>query len=137
MQGSKKVSVKLGQFDRASIVLRGLVGEKLPFKASYWLRRNIDIVSKVYQPFLDSKGMLFKEFAELDEKGNIKLDEAGTNVKLIEEKKEEFWKQYTELANKEVEIEIYPLQLGWFDKVEGTVEELSAIDFLLEADESA
>jgi len=137
MQGSKKVSVKLGQFDRASVVLRSLVGEKLPFKASYWLRRNIDIVSKVYQPFLDSKGMLFKEFAELDEKGNIKLDETGTNVRLLDEKKDEFWKQYTELAGKEVEIEIYPLKLGWFDKVEGTVEELSAIDFLLEEDEVA
>ncbi len=137
MQGSKKVSVKLGQFDRASIVLRALVGKKLPFKASYWLRRNIDIIGRVYQPFLDSKGVLFKEFAELDEKGNIKLDEMGMNVKLIDEKKEEFWKQYTELAGKEVEIEIYPLQLEWFDKVEGTVEELAAIDFLLEVDESA
>lgn len=137
MQGSKKVSVKLGQFDRASVVLRSLVGEKLPFKASYWLRRDIDIISRVYQPFIDSKQILFKEFAELDEKGNIKLDEAGTNVKLIEEKKDEFWKQYTELANKEIEIEIYPLKLGWFDKVEGTVEELAVIDFLLEEDESA
>lgn len=137
MQGGKKVQVKLGQFDRAFVILRELVKEKLPFKASYWLRRDIDVISKVYQPFIDSKLGLFKEFAELDEKGNPKTDETGMNIKLIEEKREEFWKQYVELAGKEVEVEIYPLNIGWFDKVEGTVEELAAIDFLLEADESA
>ncbi|MDI6785110.1 MAG: hypothetical protein QMD92_00215 [bacterium] len=152
MQGSKKVLVKLGQFDRASAVFRSLVGEKLPFKASYWLRRDIDIIGRVYQPFLDSKAILFKEFAELNEEGNVKLDETGTNVKLLENKKEEFWKQYIELANKEVEIEVYPLKLEWFDiatncphckksieekRVAISVEDLVAIDFLLEEDEDA
>jgi len=137
MQGGKKVQVKLGQFDRAFVILRELVKEKLPFKASYWLRRDIDVISKVYQPFIDSKMGLFKEFAELDEKGNPKVDETGTNIKLLEEKKEEFWKQYMELAGKEVEVEIYPLNIEWFDKVEGTVEDLAAIDFLLEAEGDA
>lgn len=137
MQGGKKVLVKLGQFDRAFVILRELVKEKLPFKASYWLRRDLDVISKVYQPFIDSKMVLFKEFAELDESGNPKVDESGMNVRLIDEKKEEFWKQYMELAGKEVEVEIYPLSIGWFDKVEGTVEELAAIDFLLEAEGNA
>lgn len=137
MQGGKKVLVKLGQLDKASMVIKKLVTEKLPFQCSYWLRRDIDAVVKVYQPFLDAKGGLFKEFAEIDEKGNIKVDEAGSSVKLLDEKKEEFWKQYSELAMKEVEFEIYPLKLEWFDKIEGTVEDLAAIDFLLEGYESA
>lgn len=131
----KTVQVKLGQLDRTSVVLRQLVAEKLPFKASYWLRRDIDIIGRVYQPFLDSKQGLFKEFAELDEKGNIKVDETGMNVKLIDEKKEEFWKQYTEMAEKEVSIDVFPLKIEWFDKVEITVGDLSVVDFLLEVDE--
>ena len=137
MQGSVKVAVKLGQLDRASMVLRHLVSEKLPFKASYWLRRDIDVVGKVYQPFLESKQGLFKEFAELDEKGNIRVSEDGMNVKLIAEKTEEFWKQYNELAMKDIEIEIHPLKVEWFDKVEISIEDLVAVDFLLEADEDA
>lgn len=131
----KTVQIKLGQLDRASVVLRQLVAEKLPFKASYWLRRDIDVISRVYQPFLDSKQGLFKEFAEVDEKGNFKIDETGTNIKLIDEKKDEFWKQYTEMADKEVSIDIFPLKIEWFDKVEITVGDLSAVDFLLEVDE--
>ena len=133
----KTVQVKLGQLDRTSVVLRQLVAEKLPFKASYWLRRNIDVIGRVYQPFLESKQGLFKEFAEMDEKGNIKIDETGMNVKLIDEKKEEFWKQYSEIAEKEVSIDIFPLKVEWFDKVEITVGDLSAVDFLLEVDEVA
>ena len=132
MQGGKNVTVKLGQLDRAFIILKQLVSEKLPFKASYWLRRDIDIVGRVYQPFLEAKQVLFKEFAELDEGGNFKIAEDKISVMLKEDKKEEFYKQYGELAMKDVEIEIYPLKLEWFDKVEGTVEELVAIDFLLE-----
>jgi len=133
----KTVQVKLGQLDRTSVVLRQLVAEKLPFKASYWLRRNIDVIGRVYQPFLESKQGLFKEFAEMDEKGNIKIDETGMNVKLIDEKKEEFWKQYSEMAEKEVSLDIFPLKVEWFDKVEITVGDLSAVDFLLEVDEVA
>jgi hypothetical protein len=132
-----QVKVKLGQLDRTSVVLRQLVTEKLPFKASYWLRRDIDVIGRVYQPFLESKQGLFKEFAEMDKKGNIKVDETGTNVKLIDEKKEEFWKQYAELADKEVSIDVFPLKIEWFDKVEITVGDLSTVDFLLEVDEVA
>jgi hypothetical protein len=132
MSGGKKVLVKLGQLDRAFIILKQLVSEKLPFKASYWLRRDIDVVGRIYQPFLEAKQVLFKEFAELDEGGNFKIAEDKMNVILKEDKKEEFYKQYSELAMKDVEVEIYPLKLEWFDKVEGTVEELVAIDFLLE-----
>lgn len=137
MQGGKVVQVKLGQLDRTSIVLRELVKEKLPFKASYWLRRDIDAISKVYQPFLEAKQELFKEFAEKDEKGNIVLDETKTNVKIAEAKAEEFWKQYAELASKDVDVEIYPLSIEWFDKVESSVEELAAIDFLIDGGENA
>ena len=132
MQGGKIVTVKLGQLDRTSMILRELVKEKLPFKCSYWLRRDIDAVSKVYQPFLEAKQELFKEFAEKDEKGNIVLDEAKTSVKILEDKAEEFWKQYGELASKDIEVEIYPLNIEWFDKVEASVEELAAIDFLID-----
>lgn len=132
MQGGKKISIMLGQLDRAFIVLRQLIGEKLPFKASYWLRRDIDAVSKVYQPFLEAKQVLFGEYAEKDENGKFKTLPDGANIKLIEEKMDAFWAEYKELAEKEVEIEIYPLKLDWFDKVEGTVQDLAAIDFLLE-----
>lgn len=132
MQGGKKISIVLGQLDRAFIVLRQLIGEKLPFKASYWLRRDIDAVSKVYQPFLEAKQVLFGEYAEKDENGKFKTSPDGANIKLIEEKMDAFWAEYKELAEKEVEIEIYPLKLDWFDKVEGTVQDLAAIDFLLE-----
>lgn len=135
MQGGKVVQVKLGQLDGASLVLKQLVGERLPFKCSYWLRRNVDVISKIYQPFLESKRGLFEEFAEKDEKGNIVLNEAKTSVKLIEDKQEEFWKQYNELANKEIDIEIYPLKIEWFDKIEISVGELAVVDFLLEVDE--
>ena len=137
MQGGKIVKVKLGQLDRASIILRELVKEKLPFKASYWLRRNIDVVAKVYQPFIEAKQGLFKEFAEKDEAGNIILNEDKTSVKLIEDETQEFWKQYSELAGKDVEMEVYPLELEWFNKLEATVEELAAIDFVLEGYEDA
>ena len=135
MQGSKKIQVKLGQLDRTSMVLKELVKEKLPFKASYWLRRDIDAISKVYQPFLESKQALFNEFAEKDEKGNIVLAEDKKSVKLLEDKLEEFWKQYTELASKDIDLEIYPLNIEWFDKVESSVEELAAIDFLIDGGE--
>jgi hypothetical protein len=135
MQGSKKVMVQLGQLDSSFIVLRQLVSEKLPFKASYWLRRNMDAVGKVYKPFIEAKQELFKEFAEKDEKGQLKTSEDGNNVLLIEEKRAEFWKEYNELAIKEVELEVYPLKLEWFEKVEISVEGLAAIYFMLEEEE--
>jgi hypothetical protein len=137
MQGGKKVLVKLGQLDRTFVILRQLVQEKLPFKASYWLRRDIDVVGRVYQPFVEAKQGLFKQYAETDLAGNIKMAEDGLSVKLIDEKKEDFWKEYAELANKEVEVEIYPLELEWFEKVEITVEEIVAIGFLIEEEMEA
>jgi len=137
MQGGKKVLVKLGQLDRAFVILRQLVGEKLPFKASYWLRRDIDTVGKVYQPFVEAKQGLFKTYAEHDEAGNIIMAPDGMSVKLVEETMETFWKEYKELAEKEVEVEIYPLKLEWFDKVESTVEEIVAIGFLIEEEMEA
>jgi len=132
MNGGKVATIKLGQLDRASIFLKQLVGEKLPFKASYWLRRDIDIVSRIYQPFLEAKQALFREFAEFDEKGNIRVAEDKMSIMLKEDRKEEFWKQYNELAMKDVEVEIYPLKLEWFNNVECSIEELVTIDFLLE-----
>jgi len=131
MQGSKKVAVKLGQLDSASVVLRMLAKQKLPFKASYWLKRNIDSVTRVYQPFFEAKQELFKEFAELDEKGNPALTEDRMRIKLIEGKQEEFFKQYNELGNKEVEFEIYPLELDWFTNVDISIEEIATMDFMI------
>jgi hypothetical protein len=95
----------------------------------------MDSVGKVYKPFIEAKQELFKEFAEKDERGQLKTSEDGTNILLIEEKRAEFWKEYNSLAIKEVELEVYPLKLEWFDKVEISVEELAAIYFMLEEEE--
>lgn len=130
----KKIQVTLGQLDRASFVLRQLATEKLPFKASYWLRRDIDKLQAVYKPFVEAKQDLFKKYAETDTQGNVKLE--GMNVKLIDEKKEAFWEEYKELAEKEIDLEICPLKLEWFDKVEISIEELSFIEFLFEEPDS-
>jgi sulfatase maturation enzyme AslB (radical SAM superfamily) len=127
---TKKVTLKLGELDGAQLGLKRLVNEKLPFKASYWLRRNIDNISKVYQPFFEAKQLLFKDYAIL-ENGNPKINAAGM-VELIPEKLEEFWGKYRELAMEEVEIEIFPIKLELFEKVESSVNELDAISFMIE-----
>jgi hypothetical protein len=113
------------------MTLQKLTQAKLPFKASYWLRRDIDNIRKVYIPFAEAKQELFNKYAVFED-GRMKMAEDNISVVLQPETREEFWKEYAEMAEKEVPIEVYPLKLDWFDGVEGTVEDLYSIDFMLE-----
>ena len=131
MQGGKIIAVKLGQLDRSLITLKELSQAKLPFKASYWLRRNIENIRRVYMPFAEAKRELFVKCAVIEDE-KIKIAADGMNVELREDMREVFWSEYNELAVKDVDIEIYPLKVDWFDNVEGTVEDLASIEFMLE-----
>lgn len=131
MQGGKIVAVKLGQLDRSLLTLKDLMQARLPFKASYWLRRNIESIRRVYMPFAEAKHGLFLKCAVIED-GKVKIAADGMNIELREDMKETFWSEYNELASKAVDVEVYPLKVDWFDKVEGTVDDLTSIDFMLE-----
>lgn len=94
---------------------------KMPFKTTYkltMLSKKIEENATFYREELQK---LLKEYAELDENGEIKFNDNG-DVNLKPETRDEFNEKWTELQNIEVEVD---------DKLRFDVDELDGIEFSL------
>lgn len=102
----------------------------LPIKASYAISKNLLKLEKEVEAYNLEREKLLKKYAEKDEAGEIKADELG-NIKFIKKYKEKWNKEIIELLDIEVEVDIHKFDLSVLDNVEMSVQELMAIDFMI------
>lgn len=103
----------------------------LPIKASYAISKNLLKLEKEVEAYNLEREKLLKKYAEKDEEGEIKADELG-NIKFVKKYKEKWNKEISELLDIEVEVDIHKFDLSVLDNVEMSVQELMAIDFMIQ-----
>ena len=101
------------QLSNMSMALRGVVDQKIPVKAAYWLNKAVkEITDNILE--IDKKRLeMLKGYAESDDAGNLKTEENGEAIFETPEDREEFMKALNELYAEEVNVEIkHKITLG-------------------------
>jgi len=107
---------KAGDLRKISDGLRDILQKELPIKPSYWLGRIANKVLPELKTFEETRMSLIKKYTKKDKKGNplYKMDKNGKAIEPKNydiENEEEFLKEFKELAEQEIEININPIKL--------------------------
>ena len=86
-----------------------VMGKDFPLKFSYWLSRIVRKISDEMKEFMVKKNELLKEYAEKDKDGKPVLTNGRTFVG--KENAEVFAEKYNELADIEIDVGFYYLEL--------------------------
>jgi hypothetical protein len=141
---------KLGELQAVVDALQGILTQRLPVKAAYWLGKFLRKAQEELQEFQAGRIRLCEQYCRKDAKGEpVKMIEGG-NGALVEaaegyqgvfrydfahltaEERQALDNEFKELTETEVTFDLKPLtldQLG--DKVEATAEEMAALQPLI------
>ena len=109
--------------------LRGLANRELPIKASYALAKNITKMESELKLYNKEREKFINKYAEKDEEGNVKADEAGQIVF----KDPEGWdKDIKELLAIENDIDIHKFPIEALGDCNISASELMLIDYMIE-----
>ena len=84
--------------------LYNLRQQKLPIRASAQLRRNVRVLSPLYEDILEERNKLVTELGEEDEDGKPFVRHGTPEAA-------EFERQFGELMRTEIEVDIHPIRL--------------------------
>lgn len=142
---------KLGELEGVVNALEGVLTQRLPIKAAYWLGKFLKKAQEEAQAFQSGRIRLCEQYCRKNDKGqSVKMveGEGGALVETAEgyrgvfrydfagistEDHEALDKEFLELAETEVTFDFKPLtldQLG--DKLEATAEEMAALQAFIE-----
>lgn len=123
------------QAHEAYTVLQELAGIKLPFKASLIISRNIKVLQKESEFYIEQEQNFVRDYLEIDtETGMLVQNEPGV-FKIQDGKIEECYKARLDLDAFEVEVDIKKLPINILENIELTPVQLMAIEFMIEDDE--
>ena len=119
------MKLKSGELYLATTAARKLAGEKLPFKAKYWLGRLIDRLEPEFKRIENERIALLMKHGT--------PNEDGATVKLSAEQARAFSKEFDdEILGNEIEIEPVMLKLEMFG--DGEIQaDLTALQRFIEA----
>lgn len=122
------------QTHEAYITLQELANVKLPFKVSLIISRNLKILQKESEFYVEQEQNFVRNYLEFDpETGNL-IESAPGVFKIQNGKTEECYKARQDLDNFEVEVDVKKIPLDAIENVELTPAQLMAIEFLIEED---
>ncbi len=145
---------KLGELEAVVNALQGILNQRLPVKAAYWLGKFLKKAQGELADFQEGRSRLAKQYSRKDDKGEpvMLIEKDGKFVEapegyrgafrydfahLTAEERVAFDAEFGELAQTEVTFDGFkPLtleQLG--DKLEATPQEMYALDALIGEDE--
>lgn len=123
------------QAHESYLILQELANTKLPFKVSLIISRNLKILQKESEFYIEQEQAFVRDYLEFDsETGELIQTEPGI-FKIQEGKVEECYKARQDLDNFEVEIELKKIPLSALENVDFTPAQLMAIEFMIEEDE--
>lgn len=123
------------QAHESYLILQELANTKLPFKVSLIISRNLKILQKESEFYIEQEQAFVRDYLEFDsETGELIQSEPGV-FKIQEGKVEECYKARQDLDNFEVEIELKKIPLSALENVDFTPAQLMAIEFMIEEDE--
>lgn len=111
--------------------LRGLSDKQLPVKVSYALAKNINKIESELKVYEKERAKLIDKYAEKDEKGQLKSDEAG-QIMFKDGCREQWDKDIKELLTIENEVDIHKFKLGALEGYSMAAAELMLIDYMIE-----
>ena len=154
--------IKYGSVQSLNMIAGKMMRVALPVKAAYWLKRNIESIAHSCKDLDNQRTEMIKAYGikeseylkklisempeEKDEQTQKSLEAYQKRIKEIElnggadegyripSDDEEFKKLWEELLNKELEVNINPINLKLLGDVKLTVSEVSVLDFMLEED---
>lgn len=123
------------QAHESYLILQELVNTKLPFKVSLIISRNLKILQKESEFYIEQEQAFVRDYLEFDsETGELIQTEPGV-FKIQDGKVEECYKARQDLDNFEVEVELKKIPLSALENVDFTPAQLMAIEFMIEEDE--
>lgn len=123
------------QAHESYVILQELVNTKLPFKVSLIISRNLKILQKESEFYIEQEQAFVRDYLEFDsETGELIQTEPGV-FKIQDGKVEECYKARQDLDNFEVEVELKKIPLSALENIDFTPAQLMAIEFMIEEDE--
>lgn len=123
------------QAHESYLILQELANTKLPFKVSLIISRNLKILQKESEFYIEQEQAFVRDYLEFDsETGELIQTEPGV-FKIQDGKVEECYKARQDLDNFEVEVELKKIPLSALENVDFTPAQLMAIEFMIEEDE--
>jgi len=112
------MKIKAGETVNMFSGLVDILKIKMPMKPAYWLARIADRIESERKAFLETRMKLIKQHAKKDKKGEpmFKKDKDGNpTLEYDIPDVETYNKEFDELVNQEIEININPVKLSDID----------------------
>lgn len=106
-------------------LLERLGKEKFPSKISYIIQRNIKNINNEFVSIEEQKKSLFIKYGE---------DRGNGNYEILNDKKEDFFKELNDLLSQEINIDILQISLNDFD-FKLSPNEMGQIEWMFNLDE--
>lgn len=114
-----------------AVKLAEISQKELPVKVSYAISKNISKLESVLKIYNKEREKLIEKYSQKDEKGKTIIDE-NNQIKLQEEKIEDWNKDIKELLDIENEIDIHKFSINVLEGYNMTPAELRVIDYMIE-----
>lgn len=126
------MTITFTQISNIYEVSSALTEEKLPMRVSYKIMKILTRLEEELNFYRNSLNKLIDEYALKDENGQLVYSENGENIKIQEDKIEDFNNEYIELNNMEIEIsDDYLLSLGELETLSISPKDLYKIEPLI------
>ena len=125
------INIQLKDIIEGTDVLRKLAGKSLRGKTAFQISKLLKRLEDELTFFNTTRVEIIKKYSETDENGELVQDENG-NVKLKEDKLNEFNAEITELLNTEVEINCEKISLAAIEDLDFTPAEMTLLMPLIE-----
>lgn len=123
------------QAHESYLILQELANTKLPFKVSLIISRNLKVLQKESEFYIEQEQNFVRDYLEFDsETGELIQSEPGA-FKIQDGKVEECYKARQDLDAFEVEVDLKRIPLSALENVDFTPAQLMAIEFMIEEDE--
>ena len=111
-------------------VFNNILNKPFPAKTGYWIGRAIDKIQSQNKIYFEAKQRLIKQYAEVDEKGNLKSKPDGSVVWPNNEALANFMKELEELQGIEIDLSMDEIEAD-FDLLEEKGITISPIEAML------
>lgn len=120
------IKVKLADIVNSSNGLSNILKKELPIKAAYWLSRLMSKLDSEIKQFNLNRDNLIKKYGKETEHGEIRVD-PDDKVNF-----EKFQKEFNDLVDIEIEVDINKIPLSLFGDVNVSAMELFFLDKFVE-----
>lgn len=130
------MKLNFAKLSEAYSVVKEISEQKLPFRLSLLMSRNLAALQKEYDFYIEQERKFAIEYLIINqETGEVEQSQPGL-FRIQEGKQEECFKARQELDHFEAEFDIRKIPISMLENLEFTPAQLLAIDFMIEEEEN-